>query len=255
MGGWPGETMGPVGLPRLPGAALEQALRLFSASNTDAAIRHAAWVARCVGRGDAAPLTPDDVAALAATLQTRSAAPGVVVFRSDQPATGVWIVRHGRVELAVGAGRRRTVVAVLRPGDVDGDIQLLLRTNPPYTARALDQATLLYLPVTDFETLLATRPTIARRWLYSVAARVATSQERIIGLLGRSLTQQVARLIDEEAIDGRVPLPQRTLAAMLGVQRPSLNKILKELERDGLIAVRYAAIDILDPARLRQRGT
>ena len=37
---------------------------------------------------------------------------------------------------------------------------------------------------------------------------------------------------------------------MLGVQRPSLNKILKEFERQGLIEVRYAAIRVLDPARL-----
>lgn len=41
---------------------------------------------------------------------------------------------------------------------------------------------------------------------------------------------------------------------MVGAQRPSLNKILKELEREGLIGVRYGAIDILDADRLRKRG-
>lgn len=41
---------------------------------------------------------------------------------------------------------------------------------------------------------------------------------------------------------------------MLGVQRRSLNKILKEFERDGLIAIRYAAIDIVNPARLRKQA-
>jgi CRP/FNR family transcriptional regulator, cAMP and macrophage regulator len=40
---------------------------------------------------------------------------------------------------------------------------------------------------------------------------------------------------------------------MLGAQRPSLNKILKELERDGLISVRYAAIDILDAEGMVRR--
>jgi Mn-dependent DtxR family transcriptional regulator len=37
---------------------------------------------------------------------------------------------------------------------------------------------------------------------------------------------------------------------MLGVQRPSLNKILKEFERAGLIEVRYAAIHLLIPPKL-----
>jgi Mn-dependent DtxR family transcriptional regulator len=41
---------------------------------------------------------------------------------------------------------------------------------------------------------------------------------------------------------------------MLGVQRPSLNKILKELERDQLIAIHYAGIDVLDVDRLRAKA-
>lgn len=166
----------------------------------------------------------------------------------------MWIVQRGRVELSVGSGRRRTVVGVLRPGDVDGDIQLLLDMPLPYTARALDDATLLPLTANDFEHLLATSLPIARRWLSSVAGRLASSQARLLGPLGRTLTEQVARLLLDEAVDGEVALPQRTLAAMLGVQRPSLNKILKELERDGLVGVRYAAIDVLDPDGLGKRA-
>ncbi|MCA1675743.1 MAG: Crp/Fnr family transcriptional regulator, partial [Actinobacteria bacterium] len=191
---------------------------------------------------------------LAATLKQHRIERDTVVFHGGQPTSGVWIVQHGRVELSVGSGRRRTVVGVLRPGDVDGDIQLLLDMPLPYTARALGDATLLALVADDFEHLLATSLPIARRWLSSVAGRLAASQMRLLGLLGRTLTEQVARLLLDEAVDGQVALPQRTLAAMLGVQRPSLNKILKELEREGLVAVRYAAIDILDPDRLTKRA-
>lgn len=146
------------------------------------------------------------------------------------------------------------VVQLLRPGDVDGDIQWLLRIDLPYTGRALSAVTCLFMARDEFERLLASRPPVARRWLSSVAQRLAHSQARVLALLGGSLTAQAARLLIEEAVDGRVPLPQRTLAAMLGVQRPSLNKVLKELERDGLIRISYAAIEILDPARLARRG-
>jgi Mn-dependent DtxR family transcriptional regulator len=67
-----------------------------------------------------------------------------------------------------------------------------------------------------------------------------------MGLLGRSLTEQTTRLLLDEQHNGRVPLPQRTLAAMLGVQRPSLNKVLKDLETKGLIALGYGRIEITD---------
>jgi CRP/FNR family transcriptional regulator, cAMP and macrophage regulator len=217
-----------------------------------AAVRAAAWVARCVGRGAAAPLRQQDLAALATYLRARELAPGEVAFAAGRPAAGVWIVRGGRLELAVGSGRRRAVVALLRPGDVDGDIHLLLEMAPPYTARAAQHAECLLLEAASFERLLREHPAIARRWLSSVASRLAASQARLLGLLGRSLTEQAARLLVEEASDQVVPLPQRTLAAMLGVQRPSLNKVLKQFERRGLLAVGYRSIRILDGAALQR---
>jgi CRP-like cAMP-binding protein len=55
-------------------------------------------------------------------------------------------------------------------------------------------------------------------------------------------------------VDGRVELPQRTLAAMLGVARPSLNKVLKELERGGLIRISYSTIEVVDPVKLAARA-
>jgi CRP-like cAMP-binding protein len=241
-----GESAGPIG----------QAIRMLGGAHRapDMQVRQAAWVARCVGRGESSPLRPGDLVALAGTLQTLSVPAGGLIFRADQTPPGVWIVRHGQIELAVGSGRKRAVVHVLRPGDVDGDIPLLLDMPLPYTARALTDSVCLFLSRADFESLIGTHPAIARRWLSSVAGRLATSQARILVLLGRTLTAQVAQLLLDEETDGSVELAQRTLAAMLGVQRPSLNKILKDFEREHLIAVRYAAVDILDAAGLARRA-
>ena len=86
------------------GAAGSQALPV-PASPAEAQIRQAAWVAWCVGRGQSAPLRPDDVTALT----VRTFRPGTVVLGGGQEP-GVCIVRHGRIELSVGSGRRRAVV-------------------------------------------------------------------------------------------------------------------------------------------------
>jgi CRP/FNR family transcriptional regulator, cAMP and macrophage regulator len=247
--------MGSMTFRRLPAAA-QRAARLLPvpAGITEAQIRQAAWVARCVGRGQSAPLRSGDVTALASSLAVRTFPPGSALFRSGEQTPGVWIVRDGRIELSVGSGRRRAVVQLLRPGDVDGDIQLLLEMPLPYTGRAVSEVTCLFLGREDFEELLATHLGIARRWLSSVAQRLAASQARVLALLGGSLAAQAASLLAEEAVDGRVELPQRTLAAMLGVQRPSLNKVLKDLEREGLIRISYAAIEVVDRAALAARA-
>lgn len=212
----------------------------------DPQIRQAAWIARCVGRGDTAPLAGADVLAIADSLQVRPVPAGEVVFAAGQPADGVWIVREGRVELAVGSGRSRAVVSVLRAGDVDGDIPMLLGRQTAYTARALDSAVCLYLARADFERLLGAHPAISRRWLSSVAVRLAGTQMRVMGLLGRTLQVQLARLLLDEAEDDRVHLPQRTLAAMVGAARPSVNKELKRLESSGLVSVGYGVIEFRD---------
>ena len=251
--GTPSNRVGAVSFRRLPVAAQRSAALLpMPGGISEAQIRQAAWVARSVGRGQSAPLLPDDVTALASILAVRTFSPGSVLFGGGQ-AAGVWIVRDGLVELSVGSGRHRAVVQLLRPGDVDGDIQLLLRMPLPYTGRAVSEVTCLYLDPGDFEQLLATRLGIARRWLSSVAQRLAASQARVLALLGGPLTAQAAWLLAEEAVGGRVEVPQQTLAAMLGVRRPSLNKVLKDLEREGLIRISYSTIEVLDRARLTAR--
>jgi CRP-like cAMP-binding protein len=193
------------------------------------------------------PLSAPDLEALAASLQSRKLSAGAVLFAAGSGPSGVWMIQSGHVELSVGSGRRRAVVEMLKPGDVDGDIPLLLRMPPPYTARAIDPVECLYLTADGFDRLLAQRAQVARRWLTSVATRLAHSQSRLLALLGGTLTQQTARLLLDEADEtGRIALPQRTLAAMLGAQRPSVNKVLRELAHQHLIELAYRSIRIMD---------
>ena len=213
-------------------------------------VREAAWVARCVGRGSSAPLGPPDLAALSVELQSREFGRGAPVFSAGERSAGVWVVRRGRVELSARDRVRRTVVQVLHPGDVDGDLQLLLGMAVPYTARAGSDAVLLFLPAHRFEVVLAEHPVLTRRWLGNVAARLAASQRRLANLLGRPLTAQLAQVLLDEAVDGVVGLPQATLAAMLGVARPSLNRVLAGWVDKGLVRVGYGWVELLDPTRL-----
>ena len=84
-----------------------------------------------------------------------------------------------------------------------------------------------------------------------MATRLASSQNRLVGLLGGSLTAQTARLlVDEADATGHIALSQATLAAMLGAQRPSVNKVLGELGAAGLIEVSYRNIRVVDIDKL-----
>ncbi|WP_164465284.1 Crp/Fnr family transcriptional regulator [Phytoactinopolyspora halophila] len=240
-------------MPR-PAGVLGGAFRRFGVDGADASLRQAAWAARCVGRGEGTPLRHTDVAALADALDTCTVDRDTVIFERGEQGGGVWLVRAGRVELSLGSRRRRSVVCTLGSGDVDGDIQLLLDIAMPYTARALTEVTYLHMSAASFDLLMRANPELARYWMSSVAFRLTTSQDRILALLGRSLPEQVARLLLDEAEGGRVTLSQRTMAAMLGARRRSLKAVLEELENDNVIEINNGVIAIYDYDQLADQA-
>jgi CRP-like cAMP-binding protein len=215
--------------------------------------RQAAWIARCLGRGELTPLTSKDVEFLAHSVAARQLQPGERLFGEGDQPNRLWIVQRGELELAVKrAGGRRRVVQVLHGGDVVGDVEMLLRTAHAFGAWAAGDCVVLELRRKDFDTLITRQPRLAQRWLGSLAARLETSQRRIFHLLEGDLRHRVANVLLEEADDDVVRLPQVTLAALIGAQRPSLNKVLKELETAGLIELSYKRVSIRDRDALRQ---
>jgi CRP/FNR family transcriptional regulator, cAMP and macrophage regulator len=214
------------------------------------ALRHSAWIARCLGRGELAPLAPRDVERLAAELDERRYAGGQLIFRMGEGPAVVHIIRNGHVELSRQLHGRRVALQVLRAGDVFGDIPMLVRMDEPYDARALDDCALLRIDSGKLFELLAGNPRLMRRWLVSVAARMARIQARVVDLLAGGLREQVAAILLREAEHGTVRLAQPVVAELVGSRRTSVNRVLKGLEATGLIRIRYRHVEILDETGL-----
>lgn len=211
-----------------------------------AELREALWVSRCVGHAETTPLRPADVEGLASLIQVRTLVAGEPLVRAGEEPTAVCIVRDGCLELAVHGATGRQVIQTLRPGDIDGDIQMLLGKPMPYETRANTDTTCLLIERAAFEQLLATHPQLSRRWLTSVSQRLVRSHSRLTNLLGQPLEVQVAQLLLEERVDDVVNLTQTTVAALLGVRRPSINRVLKRFARAGMVEISYGKVQIID---------
>lgn len=194
-------------------------------------MRHALWIARCVGRGELAPLGDDDVAELVAELGEQRYAAGTFVFRMSQAPARVHIVRQGTVELTRELRGRRVALAILRPGDVFGDVPLFVRMPEPFDARALEDSVVLSIDSVRLFALLERRPRLAQRWLTSLAVRMAGVQDRLVDVLAGSLEAQVAAVLARQAEQGRVQLSQAVLAELTGARRTSVNRVLKTSSR------------------------
>jgi len=213
-------------------------------------IRHAAWIARCLGRGELAPIGTGDVTELAALVGEDYYPAGTTIFRMGQTPARVHIIRRGTVELSRSLKGRRVVLQILRPGDVLGDVPVFVRMTEPYDAKALEDSLILSIDSLTLHRLLEERPRLTWRWLVSVSERMATAQTRLVELLADGLEAQVASVLVRLAEDGVVHLRQDVLAELLGRRRPSINRVLKRLEAEKLVRVRYRQIDILDEGGL-----
>jgi len=171
---------------------------------------------------------------------------GSTIFKVGEAPTRIGIVRSGAVELSCQLNGRRVVVQILGPGDVVGDVALFLRMTSPYVGVALDDTVISTIDSLEFHRLLDERPGLARRWLVSISNRMMSYQSRLLELLAGGLEAQIASVLIRRADRGVVKLSQSNLAELVGGRRTSVNRVLKRLQDQGLVRVRYGQVEIVD---------
>ncbi|WP_191908024.1 MDR family MFS transporter/patatin-like phospholipase family protein [Nocardioides cynanchi] len=96
---------------------------------------------------------------------------GTWLMETGDPAGSAYVVRRGRLEVAVD-GR---LVRELGPGEVLGELALLTGEPRSASVRARRDSTVLEVPRAAFDDLLATDPTASRTVLTQVAQRLRTA--------------------------------------------------------------------------------
>ena len=91
------------------------------------------------------------------------------------------------------------------------------------------------------------------RWLVAGLDQLDQTQRRVLRLMHRTVLEQVADLILDEADDrGEVHLSQAAMATLLSASRQSVNEALNELRRRGQVETGYLLVRVLDAAGLSQ---
>jgi CRP-like cAMP-binding protein len=197
-------------------------------------------------------LTMLDLVCLGAAWSERTYPAGALIFhRGDAPAR-VHAVLSGAVELLRQQPRHRVAIAVVRRGDVFGDVSVLAGVPQPFDARALLESRVASIASVDFLRNLRERPQLAQRWLAALAVRTNHLQRRLMDVLAGPIEQRVALLLLSEAADGEVPLGQALIAQLLGIHRSSVNRVLKEFEAAGLVTLGYRRIRLHNMERLQR---
>ena len=213
--------------------------------------QHFAWLARGFGRTDYLPLSPADMAALSHSGSFIEKYQGTHLFRAGEPATHAYVVEKGEVELSRTVNGRRRILARAGEGNVLGDIAMF--RGEPYisSARAIGPVQAFRFDRDKLMPVLIQHPVITLRWLVAGLSQLEATQRRVLGLMGRTVKEQVAELLlDEASPKGLVQLSQTAIATLLGASRQTVNESLSELRRDGAVETGYRRILVKDRSKL-----
>jgi CRP-like cAMP-binding protein len=215
--------------------------------------QHFAWLAKSFGRTDYLPLSPDDLEALMAAGEPVEKYPGTHLFREGEPADAAFILEEGDVELYRGAKSSHRIVGRVHEGAVIGDIAMF--QGEPYisSARAIGNVVAYRFDRNKLLPVLMEHPVIALRWLVAGLGQLERTQRRVLRLMHRTVKEQVAELLLDDADDyGEVHLSQSSLATLLGTSRQSVNEALSELRSAGAADTGYRLIKVLDAETLAE---
>lgn len=224
--------------------------------SADAAPTTGHWISQSSARENLGLLRRGELVELRKFGTVRYVDTGTVVAAAGSPATHVQVVGAGELELMARRDGGRATMAVVRTGGVILDIPLLLGNPMPFDAIASRDTEMIVLSRQRWTQLLASSPSLALRWMTSIARRLDDDRRRLVVVTSKPLISQVAYLLLDLAEPGpngqpRVRLSHTTMAHLLGARRQSVTRVLAQLRQSNLVATSYGSTILLDQDGLR----
>jgi CRP-like cAMP-binding protein len=193
-------------------------------------------------------LSDGDITSLAGLSSRRRFPKDTVVFFENEEGDFFFMILEGRIKVTIlGDDGREVILSMLGPGDFFGEMALLDNEPRSATAIAVEESELLQLHRTDFQTVLTDNRSIQSALIRILTARLRRANHQISTLALLDVYGRVARVIVDMAReegrrlrDGRIAFRRAThqeIANRIGTTRETVTRMLKDLERQGLIHI------------------
>lgn len=205
-----------------------------------------------------AGLPAEDVHRVLEVARRRTFARGEVVFHRDDPADSLHLVVRGRFGARVVTPLGDSVlIDVLGPGQSFGELALLQDdARRSATVEALETGETRSVFRDDFSALQRRHPGVKDVLLRLLAAQLRHSTDRVVEAHYVDAETRVRRRLVELAETyerGVVPLRQEDLAALAGTSRATVNRVLRDEEKLGAVALARGRTTVLDREALQGR--
>lgn len=211
-------------------------------------------------------LDVEAAAALRASMEATRLGKGQILFHEGERGDRLYVIVEGKVKLGhTSSDGRESLLAVLGPSELLGELSLFDPGPRTATATALTETTLMGLGHSALRPWLTGRPEVAEALLQALAQRLRRTNEQMADLVFSDVPGRVAKtLLDLGEKFGR-PLPdgihvthdmtQEELAQLVGASRETVNKALADFAARGWIRLESRSVVLIEPDRLMRRAS
>lgn len=185
---------------------------------------------------------------------------GQRLYRRGDHFSGLYAILDGALTFGtVGADGKEALHAVLGPTAWVGEISMFDGLPRPHDALAMTKAVLLHVPGAALKSLLEDKPVYWQSFGMLMAQKIRVSFENSEAMQLLPAAQRLASrlLLIAGGYSGvterqnTLRLSQDTLGSIISLTRQTTNQLLKNLETQGIVDLKFGEITILDFDRLR----
>ena len=181
---------------------------------------------------------------------------GTDLFLENDEANTLYIVADGRIAIIKSfVDRKDSMVALIEPGDLFGEMGLFEDQPRSATARALENSELVEVPYPPIRKALEARPSLLWSLVSLLAQRLRSTDSALADAMFLDVTGRTAKRILEIAGNSDefvIPLTQEELAGLVGASRERVNKTLASFAKSGLLDISDRRYTILKRDKLEQ---
>ena len=209
-----------------------------------------------------APLSNEERGEVARRLVRRRHEKDEYLFFEGAPAEWLVLVAQGRVKVIKHSeSGRETILATFGPGQIVGEVGVLIGDAYPATAQALEPAVTLRLRRAEYVDLVRAHPDLAWALIAELGRRLQRAHETTRSLAVERVERRVARVLlrmasaSGERLEGgavliTVALSRQDIADMAGTVLETAIRTTSKFRKQGLMESREGRIILLKPHQL-----
>ena len=190
--------------------------------------------------------------------QTKSYQKDEIVVLAGEEVKNLLIVLEGSVrgEMIDYSGKTVKIEDIEAPQPLASAFLFGKENRYPVTVTTNINTRILAIPVPEFLKLLQLNATLLRNYLNSISSRAQFLSQKLHFLSFKTIREKIAHFLLKQAGDRfhsfELKATQQQLADLFGVTRPSLARVLGEMQAEGFIKIEKKTVTLLDKNGLNE---